>query len=148
MKIDYNHAKEICTANEFSLVEQCKPATLTKFTVDELERKVGQARKLEGNAKGEKAALFSGLAERLESRLALRKEEANPHGDGVRRSGRFPRTPEGPEKTLPLSLKQQADQNAIVSGQRMEASGVDSRVKGHVASRGRRNEAAREARNG
>jgi len=148
MKIDYNHAKELCNENEFSLVEQCKPRTLTKFTVEELERKIQQARKIQKDSKGEKAKLFSGLAERLETRLSLRSKEANPHGDGKRHSGRYPRTPESPEKTRPLSLKQQAKQNAIVSGQRIEASGLDSRVKGHVAARGRRNEAAREARNG
>lgn len=148
MKIDYDHAKGLCTANEFSLVEQCKPKTLTKFTVEELERKIQQSRKIQKESKGEKSKLFSGLAERLESRLWRRQKEANPHGDGERHSGRFPRTPEPVGKTRPLSLKAQAKQNGILSLRRIEASGLDSRVKGHVAARGRRKEAAREARNG
>lgn len=46
MKIDYTQAKKLCTANEFSLLEQCKPQALTKFREAELKLKIRQARKL------------------------------------------------------------------------------------------------------
>jgi hypothetical protein len=73
MKIDYTQAKELCTANEFSLLEQCAP---------------------------------------------------------------------------PLSLKRQTKQKSILSGQRMDVSGKNSRVRGHVSAQGRRKQAVRQSRNG
>lgn len=161
MKIDYAHAKKLCTANEFSLLVQCKPKTLTKFTEQELKLKIKQARKIAdkwrdqsrsqggSSRSGEKQGLFSEAVDRLETRLARKQNESAPPGGKKRKPRGFPPidggAPSGPQT---LSLKQQAKQNAILSGQRIEASGLDSRIRGHVSARGRRHEAAREARNG
>ncbi len=156
MKIDYAHAKKLCTANEFSLLEQCKPKTLTKFSGSELELKIKQAHKLvEKRSKGgsdpsqDVKKFFSEAANRLETRLARKQKESSPPGGKKKRPRGFPPIDGGdPSDPQPLSLKQQAKQNAIVSGQRIEASGLESRILGHVSARGKRNEAAREARNG
>jgi hypothetical protein len=46
MQINYQHAKALCTASEFSLLEETKPKNLTGLTEGELKRKAAQARKL------------------------------------------------------------------------------------------------------
>jgi len=46
MKINYAQAKSICNAQEYALVESCRPTTLAKLSAAEVKRKAGQARKL------------------------------------------------------------------------------------------------------
>lgn len=48
--------------------------------------------------------------------------------------------------TKPLPLARQAKQNAITTKLRVEKSGLTTRMRGHVSSQGRRNQAARSAR--
>lgn len=161
MKINYAHAQKLCSVTEFSLLEQCKPNTLTKFSESELKLKIKQARKLAdkwrdqsrsqgGSARSsEKEELFSEAVSRLETRLSRKQDESPTPGGKKRRPRGFPPIDGGdPSDPRPLSLKQQAKQKAIVSGQRIEASGLDSRIRGHVSAQGRRNEAARDGRNG
>ncbi len=193
MKINYARAKTLCTATEFSLLEESKPARLTQFTAAELKRKIAQARKYAdkwrdqarsqagpADRSKEKQELFSEALSRFEGRLervssktasknapagkaakstgkkvaknTVRKAAARVAKKAAKKAaktGAKEITQGGVKKSArPLSLKKQAKQQAIVSSTRIEASGLTSRIRGHVSARGRRNQAARESRNG
>lgn len=158
MKINYKHAKKLCTDKEFTLLEQTKPKDIVKFSEAELKRMLQQSRKLEtkwrdqarsqggASRSEEKEVLFSEVTERIEARLT-REEKASKKSAAKKPRG-FPKATKKPASKRPLSLKKQAKQKSILTSQRIDASGLNSRVRGHVSARGKRSQAARQSRNG
>jgi hypothetical protein len=173
MKIDYQNARQLCTATELSLLEDTKPKSLTKFTDAELKRKVTQARKYsdkwrelaksQGNTSDgrsqQKHELFKEALSRFEGRLSRTAAAAKP----VPPATKAPAAKKAPAKkaakkaaksftpperkggpVIPLGRK--AKQQAIGSEMRLATSGLTSRVRGHVSARGRRDQAARSSR--
>jgi hypothetical protein len=202
MKIDYKQAKTLCTAAEFSLLEDTKPKSLTTFTAAELKRKAAQARKYSdkwreqarsqgqstdgrGARSQDKHELFQEALERFEARLsrvvaavpvkkaaakkvvakkapaqktpskkaaekkvAARKAAAvvAPAKKAAKKAARKAGGKFTGKSGAPDSLAKQAKQKAIGTKRRIEASGLNTRVRGHVSASGRRNQAARSAR--
>lgn len=102
----------------------------------------------EASRSGEKEALFAEAVARLERRLALLVKNPDAKKPVPAKANVPPPAPENPRSAPPLSLKRQAKQKSILSGQRMDVSGKNSRVRDHVSAQGRRKQAARQSRNG
>lgn len=193
MQINYKTARALCTAAEFSLLEDTKPKTLTGFTTAELKRKATRARALadkwreqakrQGNStdgsgarSAQKHELFNEALARLEARLAritpavptttkkaaakkapakktaakkvaakkVAKKAAKKSPE--KKGPKLPAPGKGKRKTAPIALTAHAEQNAISTKRRLDTSGITTRIRGHVSSVGRRNQAARSTR--
>lgn len=176
MRIDYQNARSLCTSAEFDLLLDTRPKALTALSVTQLKRKASVARRYSdkwreqakrgGNSKDGSAArsrqkheLFREALHRIEARIAriekpvaavskaskktARKVAKKAAKKAVKKTASV--SPKG-GKTAVLSLSKRAKQKAITTSRRIEASGLTSRIRGHVSARGRRSQAARSSR--
>src|SRR5690606_12851834 len=64
----------------------------------------------------------------------------------AKKAAKLPAPGKAKRKTAPLDLTKQAEQKAISTKRRLDTSGLTTRIRGHVSSIGRRNQAARSSR--
>ena len=172
MRIDYKKARSLCTDAEFDLLLETKPKSLTALSLAQLKRKAAVARKYSdkwreqakrgGNPKDgsaarshEKHELFREALNRIEARIAriekpvaaaAEKKKKKTAKKSAKKSAKKTAavSPESGKASLPL--RKRAKQKAINTSRRIEASGLTSRIRGHVSARGRRDQAARSSR--
>lgn len=172
MQIDYKKASLLCTPAEFEILVGAKPAALAKLDPAEAKRWVSRARKaadkwrLQSRKQGAspdglatrslaKLGLFTEALARYEQKLAKLTAPApakKPAGTKpkAKKAGRnaekAPPIVVAPRKAPVRDLAGKAERKAIGTDLRIAASGLNSRIRGHVSASGRRNQAARSSR--
>jgi len=168
MPIDYKNARKLCTASELALLDQAKPAVLSKLKPAEIRKLASSARSLadkwreqaikqqratDGSAQRsqQKHAFFKEALSRFEAQL-IKLTSPPPAKKAAAKKAAAKKSPikkkvaKKATSKRPLPLTHQAKKKAIATRMRIERSGQSSRIRGHVSAAGRRNQAARSAR--
>lgn len=170
MQLNFEEARKLCTAAEFSLLQDSRPKIMTGFSGKQLKQKAAIARKYSdkwremamrgGNSSDgsaarskQKHALFREALSRFEARIARigkpavkapAKKAAKKAVQKIAQKSARASIKGNSAAAMPLSKR--ANQKAVITSRRIAASGLTSRIRGHISASGRRNQAARSSR--
>jgi len=170
MQINFEEARKLCTAAELSLLQDSRPKIMTGFSGKQLKQKAAIARKYSdkwremakrgGNSTDGSAArsklkhgLFREALSRIEARIARTEKPAvkvpakKAAKKAVKKTAKkSARASIKSNTAAALPLSKRANQKAVITSRRIAASGLTSRIRGHISASGRRNQAARSSR--